>query len=551
MTFTTDLARAANRIQANLPQASVGGTSIFYKLISAFQSSKADTDYKIAASSVNMFLASASGTPLAVKVNDYGVNPSGGTASAVAVLFSVQLVATAPLTIGSGTAVSTAGDGITTIAQVFTTQAPVTIAAGQFTAGAGITAVTNTSGTSIGTAIAAGTLTISSNPANLGITAFTLWTVTATATGGAGVGFYSVFKNGVLVGAAGAYTPGTTYDGATAIIPGVSLLLTGTITSGNSATFSTTYTTASALCTTTGTAGNVLAGTVTVLVTAIGGPAVYNVTNPAAATGGTNADTDPVIRNKGLAALLPKFSVAGVQAAAIAAGAFDCYVANGAGTATVYWCDVNGLQAIAAGGTTATLTAVNAGWPTPNPVLSISGTPSGAGYSTSQPPIAFFTGGAGTGASVALLVSTAGVVTGYTNLIGGASYTSAPTITVTGPGVPTAVTYAILGALPGGVTVTISILSVISVATLTITYTAPIALQSGALDANIKAAAVAYIQTMVHGQTPNSFAMAQYVSGNVAGTIYNFVCSTSFSTATNTQIYRATACTVGTTPTWV
>lgn len=130
MAFSDDLSRAANRLQANLPQAAVGGSSALYNLLSAFMSSKADTDYLIAQSALNMFLTSATGSALEAKASDYGVSRNLGVASVVTLVFSTQANAVTTVSIPAGAIVSTPGDGVTTIAQAFVTQVATTIAAG-------------------------------------------------------------------------------------------------------------------------------------------------------------------------------------------------------------------------------------------------------------------------------------------------------------------------------------------------------------------------------------------------------------------------------------
>jgi len=361
MAFSDDLARAASRLQANLPQAAVGGSSALYNLLSAFMSSKADTDYLIAQSSLNMFLTTASGSALDAKASDYGVSRNLGTPAVVTLVFSTQANAVTTINIPAGVIVSTPGDGVTTIAQAFVTQTATTIAAG-----------TNTSA-----AVAAN-------------------------------------------------------------------------------------------CTVNGIIGNVAIGAVSVLITPLG-PIAYTVTNTALATPGVDPDTDPVLRNKILAQLLPKYGTAAVSAAILAAGAYDAYVATSAGAITYYYSDVLGAQPGAL--TTAVAAAVVASSPANLAVT----------------PAAF-------------------TVTNYT-----------------------------------------------SAGTIAITFTAPIALQSGPYLANVQLAVMAYIQSLYHGQTPTNYGMSAYVQA-VVGNLINFNCSTTFTTATNTTLYRATgvASTVVTaTPTWV
>ena len=192
MAFVDDLARATSRLQVNLPQAAIGGSSSIYNLLSAFMSSKADTDFLIAQSSLNMFLTTATGAALDTKASDYGVSRNLGIPATVTLVFSTQANAVTTINIPAGVFVSTPGDGVTTIAQAFVTQVATTIAAGTNTS-APVPANCTVSGI-IGN-VATGSVTVVVTP--LGPINYTV-TNTALATPGTDPDTDAVLRNKVL-----------------------------------------------------------------------------------------------------------------------------------------------------------------------------------------------------------------------------------------------------------------------------------------------------------------------------------------------------------------
>ena len=119
------------RCQANVPELAVGGTSRAFGYARSFLSATDDITYLVSQSAPNLSWQTASYEGLLVLAGNYGVTVSPGTAASASVVFSLSSgTATGSLVIPAGTLVSTVGDGLTTFAQYFTTQAAATISSG-------------------------------------------------------------------------------------------------------------------------------------------------------------------------------------------------------------------------------------------------------------------------------------------------------------------------------------------------------------------------------------------------------------------------------------
>ena len=269
-------------------------------------------------------------------------------------------------------------------------------------------------------------------------------------------------------------TPG---DGITTIPISVATTAIATISSGQ-----TTSASVAVQALATGTTGNAAAGTVTIMATAIGGVAV---TNAGALTGGTNADTDPLLRSRSVAAIATKYTTTAIAAAAIAAGAYDAAAydpQDGTGRVAYAWCDVLG----------------NTGG------LSGAGVIPTAGFSTASGTV-----GAGT---LAALIDAAVVAV------------CPPGITLYRCTFQAGTIFSAAAALP-------------------VTYSAPSSLSSSVIGPQIQNAVVAYVQGLLHGQIPTVFGMAQSVQQAVGFTLTNFALGSTtpaIGAASAAALYRAT-----------
>lgn len=382
MAFADNLATFTQRMTANLPSASVGGQSVLLNLAQAFLSADADTQYLIQQATPNLFVTQATGANLDAVVANYGVSRNLGVVATGSVVFSIQAAATATITIPSGTVLSTVGDGVTTIPQLFVT---------------GATATINISATS---------------------------------------------SNSVAV---------------TATVPG--------------------------------SAGNVLASAISLIVTPVSS-ATYTVANASSTTGGTDPDTDQTLRNKALVAIVGKYTAAQVQAAILAVpGVFDAYVfdpQSGSGFIYYYWCDSTGAATGTTGGS-----------------IVGSGAPDSTNYLS--------------GATLAGLAAT--------------------------------VDAAVRAVLPPNITPRIGnaggspdqVFNAVNLTAVAVTWSGPANLQAGTIDPLIQAAVAAYVLALKHNQAVTVFGMSQAVQTALGGVLSNFTLTSttpSSSGSAQTTIYR-------------
>lgn len=282
---------------------------------------------------------------------------------------------------------------------------------------------------------------------------------------------------------------------------------------------------------TVGVVGNVNAGSITIIQTQGASGVFSNATadGGTATTGGNDPDSDATIRNNIYKALYPRYGSAAIEAAILAvAGVYDAYVydpaapANGGastGGITYYWCDVNGNQPTA--GTQATATTTITG----GAVSGVTIITAGTGYAVVNnilPAVVFSAPPSGVTAQGVTVVSPTGTITGVTITNAGSGYTSAPTATITTPGLPYAVQVAVASVLPPGVTATGAAFTVVNLSNVAVTYSAPAALQTSTLTPQIQAAVAAYVQGngaprsgMTHNSAPNAFAMGSSVQTGV------------------------------------
>jgi|GEM_PF-6517545 len=212
--FADNVALFQQRITANLPAASVGGQSVLFNLAQAFLSADADTQYLIQQATPSLFVLQATGANLDAVVANYGIARNLGSAATGNVVFSVQVAATATITVPSGTVVQTVGDGVTTIAQLYTTQAAATINIGA-TSSNSVAIVANLPGSAGNVAI--GAISVISNPSS---TASYTVTNAAITTGGIDADTDQSLRNKAVAAFSSKYTTAA-ITAAILAVPGV------------------------------------------------------------------------------------------------------------------------------------------------------------------------------------------------------------------------------------------------------------------------------------------------------------------------------------------
>ncbi len=290
---------------------------------------------------------------------------------------------------------------------------------------------------------------------------------------------------------------GTGGDGVTTPSVNFSTMASVVISSGTTASSPVTAT-----CTTTGSIGNVTAGSVvstslaqTSGVQVSNALTVGSVSNPnGAGTGGVDPDTDPVIKNKIAARVTPFTTAANAQAAMLAiSGIYDVYVFDpllGSGYIYYYWCDSTGNVSGISGGTPATVAD-------------------------------------------------------------GTYYLATPTLTGTAALVDTA----LRAVLPFGIVPRIGSYSgstsqvpfqVEDLSAMTVHFYAPAAVQTSVVTPLIQSGVTTYIQGLIHGQAPTPagiYAACQAATGQALTNLYvsssTPALPSGVSTIANTQIWRA------------
>lgn len=472
-----DMVQFATRLAVNYPTLAFAPGGRAYGYAESVLSAVNDAKYLIDQFAPNLSILTAAGTFLDALGANYGLSRFQGSPAQALLQFSIPSPATSVQVIDIGTAGATPGDAATDSVGFVTTSA-VAISVGQTLAGAVIGPIVPVVGTSVSTGLAGNVL-----PSGTQVTlSAALWTITATGSGAFTLSVTPQF--GSLAVVATGLTTGTIYDSITAV-PGVAFQVVGTLTPGNSATFTTGATLVAAMQNSpldpttnaiSGSDGNVAVDAITTLTnTSVIG---LEVTNPTAVdgTGGTilgmNPWSDAQYRQQLSVLLFPKYSVSQAEAAILSVPTvFDGLLVDpqdNTGNVTYYWCDVNGNQ----------------------PGLTYPG--------------------------------------------------SVPTIV---PGSTAALVDAALRAvLPVGITpipAAFTVTNLTSSAAIAITYSADASQLSTTIGPQIQTIVSAYVQGLSHGETPTAFGMISALAA--AGvSLSDFLLTTSFSGAANTQIYRST-----------
>ena len=171
MSLSDSVARFQARLGPNAPTlATTGANTILMQIANAVLADGEDTRSLITAGQSSLFIATAVGTALEAKAADYGITRNRGSAAAATVVFKSQTPLGQSLIIQSGTLVSTVGDNISSIPQVFRTGL-VAGAAPIFAAGQTISPVIpviNVAPSAAGN-VAQGTITVIMTPLVAGI----------------------------------------------------------------------------------------------------------------------------------------------------------------------------------------------------------------------------------------------------------------------------------------------------------------------------------------------------------------------------------------------
>lgn len=474
MAFQDTIALFQARLSANLPAASVGENTVFYNYGTALLQSVDESSYTIDATAPNMTILGSSGAALVTKAADYGVSKMGGLQSTGTVLFTLDQAAQITYTIPSLTIVSTGGSLATSAAQSYTTQAQAVIPQGSLSSGTNQTeTVTIVGGPS------SGTFTLTSQGQTTSAIAFNATPAVVqtalVALSSVGTSTITGLPNVVVGGTVGAWT--VTWQGAIGGFAFPAMTTTSSLAGGTSPAVSSAITAPLSgtpiTALSAGTAGNVSVATITILTTVIAG---VSVTNFLPTTGGTDGDTDASLKARAVANIHTKYGAASIQAAAIAAGAYDCWVydpKDGSSKIAYAWCDQYGNT----------------------PGLSV-----GAPVIPTSGPVT-------TGTSVGLA-----------------------------PGsLADQVNQAVLGAIPIGVQVQLCVFSVnlyAGTAQIAVSVVVPAALIVPAPALSpvvplVQNAVVSYIQSLIHGQVPTPFGLANYVQSATGYSLVNFTLNAS------------------------